>query len=62
MAFIVIGVIFLMLQLFEIIGNVISGNGLAGSISEYEFAYYIGYFSPSIIGVLLIILGVKKRR
>lgn len=62
MAFIIIGVIFLILQIIAIIGNIISGNGLTVSMPGYEFAYYIGYFLPSIIGIILIIIGVKKRR
>lgn len=57
---IVIGIILIVLQVMSIAGNAKVGRGVEISFdSVYDLVYSIGYMLAGIIGVVLLILGIR---
>lgn len=54
---IIIGWVLIVLQCMGIFGNVMSGNGLPTGIPGF-----IGFFSFSIVGVILLVLGYRNKQ
>ena len=54
---IISGIVLLILQVISLIGAFFVGNGLQG-----DLWFYIGYFSPTIIGIILIVFGSRAYR
>lgn len=56
----IIGIILLVFQAIGILGSIL-GSGLANPESgAYEIGYLVGYFSPGIIGVVLLVVFFIK--
>lgn len=54
----VIGIILIVLQVLSLIGG---GFPIAPGGIGYALGYYLGFFAPGIIGVILLIKGSKKK-
>ena len=52
-----IGIVLILLQAISLVGGLPSAPG--GPV--YAGGYYLGYFLPGIIGVILLIKGSKKK-
>ncbi len=51
------GIILIILQLVSLAG----GFPTAPGNSVYSFGFYLGYFLPAIIGVILLVKGINKQ-
>lgn len=53
----VAGIILIILQVFSLLGGFPTNPGGSG----YGIGFYLGYFLPGIIGVILLIKAAKKK-
>ena len=53
----IVGIILIVLQVLSLFGGLPSPAGGGG----YVLSYYLGYFAPGIIGVILLIKARKKQ-
>lgn len=50
------GIILIVLQVLTLLGGFPTAPGGSG----YALGFYLGYFAPGIIGVILLMKGIKK--